>query len=238
MNLDEKTIKNVSNEPIITVNGKLSITNGVVEGEYTAKVATINVGTNATLELVNTNVDRTSNEDSAWETISVYGTMNINSGKVNSNNYNTICMYGGVLNISGDTEIIGTSSNYPTINMEYSEETLAEANITGGTVISENSIGIYNSNSILNISGEASIIAKGDEPTLYFFDLYKNVTSTISGGKIIHTGTASAISSSYYYGTVKIEGDAEITSTSSITIDASYLGFNLEINRWKYNKPI
>ena len=232
LNLNNKTVKNLSEAPIITISGTVTVKNGEIIGTYTTEQATIYVNANSELNLSNTNVDR--NSEVGWETIQLYGTLNIDSGKINSPNSNAICTYSGyntIINISGTAEISSTSQSSVTIS-NYGEMT-----ITGGSITSENTNAIKNnSGGTLKISGTAEIsgISQEDYPTIHnngemtitggsitavnSYGLYNlnGGTATITGGSI--SSENSSVIGNKSGGTVKISGSTEISSTAQSTI--------------------
>ena len=121
LNLDSHKVTNASDAAIITLSGTLTINNGTLIGNYNSKVASICVNEGAEINLSNATVDRSSSGTNAWETIQLYGNLNIDSGKINSPNSNAICSYANHnvnINISGTAEIKGTDKR--TSNNIYS----------------------------------------------------------------------------------------------------------------------
>lgn len=125
----------------IIVKGSLEIKNGDISGEFSSPVPTIYVEENAYINLTNTNVNRVSEERYGKETIGIHGKLDIDSGKIISENSNCIYTYAErftEINISGTAEI--TSVNHPAI---YNRSQV-KINILGGFIYSESSDSINN----------------------------------------------------------------------------------------------
>ena len=203
LDLDNYTITNSKGTPIITSSGKLAIKDGSITGTYTDKVSTICVNANSELNLSNSIIDRNSEDTYSWETIELYGDLNIDSGKINNANSNAICTYADYdtnIEISGTAEISSVSS------LAISNH--AEMTITGGKITSTNGNAINNYGT-LKISGTAQISSAS---TNYVAIANQNgATMTITGGTI--TSTNSGVLNNY--GTVNISGTAQISSAST-----------------------
>ena len=92
LDLNEHTITNEEEKPTITSYGFLTLIYGNIIGNYdTRGKPTIYVGEHSILNLYGSNIDRNGRYD--WETIQVYGDLNVNFGSINSDNNNAICSY-------------------------------------------------------------------------------------------------------------------------------------------------
>ncbi len=141
LNLNNHTITNLSETPIITLSGTLTIKNGIITGTYTNRVATICTNVSSELNLSHSIIDRNSDGAYNWETIELHGVLNIDSGKINSPNSNTICTYPNYessINIGGTAEVIGSSANYVTIFNCH------KMTMTGGKIIGTGNSAIDN----------------------------------------------------------------------------------------------
>ena len=198
LNLNSHTITNDSDNPIITISGRLSIKNGTIIGQFNSKVETILVNENSEINLSNTMVDRNSESENSWETIGVYGLLNIDSGKVRSSNSNAICLNssGSHVNISGTAEIEVPDGTYAAV-CNHGTTTIAGGRITakdgwaienkgtliitGGKIFSKNVNAIANSTDCpINISGTADIESSAPDRTT----ISNKGFLTIAGGKI------------------------------------------------------
>ena len=206
LDLDNYTITNSKGTPIITSSGKLAIKDGSITGTYTDKVSTICVNANSELNLSNSIIDRNSEDTYSWETIELYGDLNIDSGKINNANSNAICTYADYdtnIEISGTAEISSVSS------LAISNH--AEMTITGGTITSTNGNAINNYGT-LKISGTAQISSAS---TNYVAISNQNGgTMKITGGTINAPDT-NAISNN---GELEIGETAKLSSTNLPTI--------------------
>ena len=112
LNLNKHTIKNNGETSIITISGVLTIENGNVTGSYSTKIAPIYVNTNSTLNLSSAFIERDSSK-STWETIQLYGNLNMDSGTISNKKSDCICTYEGYdtnINISGTAKLIGSDA--------------------------------------------------------------------------------------------------------------------------------
>ena len=216
LNLDSHKVTNASDAAIITLSGTLTINNGTLIGNYNSKVASICVNEGAEINLSNATVDRSSSGTNAWETIQLYGNLNIDSGKINSPNSNAICSYANHnvnINISGTAEIEGTASERPTISNQVGSKTT----ITGGKVSSTRSTTIINRGE-LEISGTAEI-----EKTASGSSTISNEVGSktiISGGNITSNGNITISNS----GNLEVNGTAVISRTAPNPSDNSTNG--------------
>ena len=224
LNLNNKTIENASETPIITLSGTLTVRNGEIIGTYSTKQDTIYVNTNSELNLSNTNV--VTNSETANVTIRNYGETTVTGGSIISESAHAISnQSGSTLEISGTAEISSTAATYPTIN-SYGETTVtggsitavnsyglynrsgATATITGGTISSKKSNVINNqSGSTLEISGTAEISSTALAAITNYGE------TTITGGSI--TAEQNAIVNRTQEAILEISGTAQISSTSS-----------------------
>lgn len=227
LDLREKSITNLEESAIITLSGQLIIKDGTLLGTYSSKIPTIYSNENSILSIENAIIDRKSSTTNAWETIQLYGTLNMNSGKINSPNSNAICTYEnsnsiiningglvysregdtiynvGILNINGGTITCSCSDSSKSYNT-IANDVGGIAVISGGTINTEN-IGngdfptgaIYNAGNI-EIKEEANISGgMAVWPALYNT---KTGTTVINGGYIYSYG-CTAITN---YGTLQI----------------------------------
>ena len=193
--LNEKTITNKESNPIITVNGILEIENGTINGTYTEKKATIFIDENAELYSENATVERNSESDYSWETITNKGKTFINHSKVSNTSNNTIDN-SGTLQITSGSEMTTVSAT-----SVYNEAT-GNLLITGGSISSETKYAISNQGTVKIEGGNIS----SDSGTV----IYNQVNSDmeITGGSILPQSKI-AINC---YGKLKISGNAEIKS--------------------------
>lgn len=217
--LNNQRIKNNGEMPTITVSGEVSIKEGKITGEkYTASTPSIKVNDNGVLNLSEVTVNRENTNN--WETLELYGTLNMDSGIIISNNSNAICTYEGHnsnINISGTAEVIatGTIRARPTISVAKG----TTATISGGTVYSVNGSAIATKEGVLRISNakisstskwESSSNGSTSYPTI------NNISGDvlIDGAEITSTECQAIISNGGNLNIVK----GKITSEYEITI--------------------
>ncbi|MBR6033960.1 MAG: hypothetical protein IKP28_04415 [Clostridia bacterium] len=235
LDLDGKEITNATNTPIITLSGNMTVKNGTIMGQYGAKAATILVNQNSKINVINTIIGRESEGSYSWETVQLYGDLDISSGKISSTNSNAICVYNGYvnINISGTAEISGESANNTTIDNNGGSIV-----INGGKVSTTNRPAIHNySNGTVEISGTAEVTAMpdGDIPVYN-----QNGTLILSGGKV--SGPYGAIYNDSN-GTLEISGSTQAISSGSYIVltnygTASLLGGEIggsNVSIWNYS---
>lgn len=152
LDLNEKTITNLDEtNPTITLNGKLTTKNGKISSTCTAKIPTISILNSGTLELYDTNIERNSNNDFNFPTISLRGNIIINSGNIISLNSHSICGYSNATNseitVNGG-KISSAATSASTINV------YGKIKVTGGEVYSKSHRAVYiNENAYMNMLG-------------------------------------------------------------------------------------
>lgn len=246
LNLGDNTVSKSTNAQIINLSGTLKIKDGEINGlNYSDFVEAIKVNSNATLTLSNVDVTRSASGNYKWETIMVEGTLNVESGNINSVDNTSITVYENtVLNVKGTANVTSASSvaiynaagtvnvssgtvSSPTYFTIFNEST---TNITGGTVSSTSNTAIKNYNT-MTISSSAKITGGASEaPTIIN---HEGASLTINGGTIsanyraitneVDTTlniTSGTISSKYEavianWGDTQISGSAQLKTTQS-----------------------
>lgn len=174
LDLQDFTVNN-SNAETFNVLGKISIINGnITSAGEQAEKATINVAENANVILQNVNVTRGATTE--WETISLYGNLEVNSSYIKNANSNIICSYTSStnININGETELESSSTE---MAMIYNS---GICNINGGNYS-------VNTNFLSN-SGVASInenvVIEGKSSSYVTLYNASNSTLEINGAEI------------------------------------------------------
>ena len=228
LEMDNNTIKNNSNQAVMNIQGTIKIAGGAISSENVTDVPTLNIEEGAKLGLSNTTVSRTGSDGDA--TIQLSGTLNIDSGEINSTNTLAVKMSSTAsANISGTANITSSATSYPTI------DNAGTINMTGGTVKSTNSFAIYNQKN-LSVSGgtiqvaqdqsSSNAIYNGSSAILQISDtanIISNSTSyptiasigqvTMSGGTVEAAHTAAILNAE--------SGKFKITGGSIKTVDSS-----------------
>ncbi len=192
LDLKEKSITNSGNDSIITLSGDLIIKNGTVKGTYTDEIPTIYTNENSNLYISESTIDRSSGSSYAWETIQLYGNLDMDSGTVNNPNSNAICTYEGsksIININGGN-VYSTNAN--TIN-NHGILHISEGTITCNSTDSAKSLStIYNrADGTLVVSGGFITTEKqgnGDYPTKAIYNegnLEIKENANINGGMAV-----------------------------------------------------
>lgn len=181
----------------------IKITGGTIASENVTDVPTLNVAEGATLSLSNTIVNRTGNEGK--ETVQLYGTLNIDSGEINSSVAHAVKAYSTAnINISGSANIASTATDYPAIDNS------GTINMTGGTVKGSNSFAIYNQKN-LSVSGGTIQVAQDQSSSNA---IYNGNAATLE-----ISGTANVISDSTEFPTIVNLG--QVTMTGG-TVEAAH----------------
>lgn len=196
IDLNNKILNKAEEKPIIILDGNsnLTINNGKVIGNnYKSEVAAILVNANTTLNLSNTNVERTSTSGAEWETIELHGNLNVDSGEIKSSNSNTICTYTNgtskvqMINVAiiSDSEVALSFNNTTTFTIE------------GGTIKTPNSV--LQNRGVGTIKG-TSIVSSG---------ILANAGELCLDGVYINTSISNAV---YNFSGAKLEvkGECEI----------------------------
>ena len=203
LDLDSNTINNNGNQEIMNIQGTIKITGGTIASENVTDVPTLNVSEGATLSLSNTTVNRTGNEGK--ETVQLYGTLNIDSGEINSSVAHAVKAYSTAnINISGSANIASTATGYPAIDNS------GTINMTGGTVKGSNSFAIYNQKN-LSVSGGTIQVAQDQSSSNA---IYNGNAATLEISE-----TANVISDSTEYPTIVNLG--QVTMTGG-TVEAAH----------------
>ena len=205
----------LTNKNTIYINetGRLTVSGtGSVIGSVEEENATIKVLEGAELDVNGATISRTT-LTVAWETIELYGTLNMYMGKIESADSNAICTYqtGSEIFINGGTV---TSKNSWTLSNK------GICKISGGEVTSENSGAITNKEeATLEISGDNTKISSTASNYVTISNYGK---CNIDGGTI--TSKNNAINNRQG-GTLEISGNnTKISSTASNYVTISNYG--------------
>ena len=209
LELNNNKIKNQDKtKTTITVKGNLTINNGEITSEMMALVTTILIENNAKLKLSNTNISRESAIEYAKETIGVHGKLDIDSGKISSDNSNSIYTYTEryvEVNISGTVEI--TSVDHPAI----SNRNQVKINISGGSIYSENNDSVNNQFGGQIIATGGKISSKNGKPVNNYgtFEINGNAEISSINQPTIYNQSGSSL---------KIAGGMVFTKTATTII--------------------
>lgn len=229
IDLNNKTLKNTEEKPVITLDGNSNLTinkGNVIGNNYKAEVATILVKANTTLNLSNTNVQRTSTS-SEWEAIELHGNLNVDSGEIKNSNSNCICTY-------------DSKSQVQLVNVTIIGETYLPLSFSNATTFTIEGGVIQSPSNALQSMGKGTIKATrivssgvlANRGELYLEDVYiktsiNNAIYNVEGAKLEINGESEIIGEKPDYPTIYNLGELTINGgTITHTQEDCYAVYN------------